>query len=328
MLVRNTFIPEMRVLIRRIPLTVWIGTGFGSIWLLGVALGLPPVWPEPGHAIPLNLHFFGPIVIAILFQFLITLIYSVFRIKQTTDRHDAYTMIKLFPLFILAVFLYFNFKAWTPLVRPVLYDETLYQTDLWLQPVVNACINIRRYLDSLSLPISVNMWYGLLFYLLFFLSFGIHTIIDSGHLQRQFVLGLCLNLMVGGLSYWILPSLGPFLYRTGENQSITNMQAVMLSQYLSLRETGVPPGGYFTIALGAMPSLHVGHALFLLLWAAWRFRPLLIIYVPIFLFILIEAVASGFHYVLDLPAGALLAVFSFTTARWLVDHCPLREAGV
>jgi membrane-associated phospholipid phosphatase len=80
--------------------------------------------------------------------------------------------------------------------------------------------------------------------------------------------------------------------------------------------TRVPPPGYFTLPLAAMPSLHAAHAMLFTALAFRRFPWLGACFLVILLFILFEAVASGWHYVLDLPAGALLAGFCL----WLADR--------
>jgi hypothetical protein len=45
---------------------------------------------------------------------------------------------------------------------------------------------------------------------------------------------------------------------------------------------------------------------------------LLVFYVPVLFWIVIEAPASGWHYLVDLPAGALLAIVSFSLAIYLI----------
>lgn len=316
---------EEQPLTKPIPVSAQIALVFGLFWLSGLAFGLPAILPSNHNVVALNLHFFGPVAIGAFIQFLIILIYSIFKSKRAKNLDHSFTTVRLFPLLVLSVFLYFNFKAWTPLVRPQLYDDILYQTDLWMTPLIDTMLTIRRWLATLGW--HIDLWYSLLFYLMFFLSFAVHAVVDPAPMQRRFVIGLCLNLLLGGLAYWIMPSLGPFIYRSGENAGLSSVQAAMLSSYTSFRETGIAPASYFTASLGAMPSLHVGHSMYLLFWAAWRARPLLVVYIPITLFIMIEAVATGFHYVLDIPAGLLLAVCSFMLSGCLLRREQLKRAA-
>jgi membrane-associated phospholipid phosphatase len=67
-------------------------------------------------------------------------------------------------------------------------------------------------------------------------------------------------------------------------------------------------GSHITVGLAAMPSLHTGGA-FLFLLFAWRHARVLVpVYAPLFAFIAIDAVASRWHYLVDLPAGIALAL--------------------
>src|SRR5690606_38290906 len=67
-------------------------------------------------------------------------------------------------------------------------------------------------------------------------------------------------------------------------------------------------GTHITVGLAAMPSLHTGGS-FLFLLFAWRHAQVLLpLYLPLFAFISIDAVASRWHYFIDLPAGVVLAL--------------------
>lgn len=109
-----------------------------------------------------------------------------------------------------------------------------------------------------------------------------------------------------------MPALGPFIYERGANPAVSEIQAEMLAIYHQIATGGpawVAANGSSVLAtgLGAMPSLHAGGS-FLFLWFAWRYeRPLLVLYVPLFTFICVEAIASRWHYLIDLPMGILLA---------------------
>jgi hypothetical protein len=57
----------------------------------------------------------------------------------------------------------------------------------------------------------------------------------------------------------------------------------------------------------AMPSLHTGGA-FLFLPLAWRYTRLLVpLYSILFTFIVIDAIGSRWHYLMDVPVGIVLA---------------------
>ena len=86
----------------------------------------------------------------------------------------------------------------------------------------------------------------------------------------------------------------------------------MYARYSALQEGGVAwldvhGPAYFTAPLAAMPSLHLG-ATFLLAYYAVRARlwiaPIAVIGTS---WIAIEAVASRWHYLVDLPIGLAIA---------------------
>ena len=76
--------------------------------------------------------------------------------------------------------------------------------------------------------------------------------------------------------------------------------------------------------LGAMPSLHAACSS-LFLWFAWRHgRILLPTYIPLVFYILVTAVASRWHHLIDIPVGIALARLSIYLACRLDDR-PLRS---
>jgi membrane-associated phospholipid phosphatase len=109
-----------------------------------------------------------------------------------------------------------------------------------------------------------------------------------------------------------MPALGPFIYENGVEPLTTIAQHSMLASYRENVAGGAAwvaanGGPQLTVGLAAMPSLHAGGA-FLFLLFAWRSaRVLLPIYLPLFAFIMLDAVANRWHYLIDLPVGILLA---------------------
>jgi hypothetical protein len=312
-------VSTLRALARpKLPVELWIALGFGGLWLVGVAAGLPINLPTISETRLVNFHFFGPLLLAagIQLALVVPLRYASDRNRQSSN--DAFLMAKLFPFVVLSVFLYFNFKAWMPLVRPHMYDAQLEQLDLQVAPLVQSLRAVRQVIAA-SAPFNVDSMYLNAFVAMFFFSLGTHALVDPAYRQRQLVLGLCLNLVLGGLAYWIMPAVGPFLYHRGLNAEAHGAQQIMYGMFEQVQASGLLPAGYFSAPLGAMPSLHTAHALFFTLCATRSARILLPLYVPLTLWILVEASASGWHYLADLPAGAILAIVSFVFATRLVS---------
>src|SRR3546814_1028870 len=78
----------------------------------------------------------------------------------------------------------------------------------------------------------------------------------------------------------------------------------------------------FTVGLAAMPSLHSASAYLFFLFA-WKHGKVLVpLYSFILAYILIMAVASRWHYIIDIPVGMTLAWASYKLADWFT---PLRS---
>src|SRR3546814_2847950 len=72
----------------------------------------------------------------------------------------------------------------------------------------------------------------------------------------------------------------------------------------------------FTVGLAAMPSLHSASAYLFFLFA-WKHGKVLVpLYSFILAYILIMAVASRWHYIIDIPVGMTLAWASYKLADW------------
>lgn len=146
---------------------------------------------------------------------------------------------------------------------------------------------------------------------MFYLSFGYHAIRTPDAFRKLFLAVIFLQ-GLGAIGYLLLPAVGPFVYEAGTSATITTAQHDMLA----LRQMSVAAGPQWLsdnaslnlfAGLGAMPSLHAGFS-YLFLWFAWRHaKPLLPTYIPIFAYILVTAIASRWHYLIDLPVGIALA---------------------
>ena len=127
---------------------------------------------------------------------------------------------------------------------------------------------------------------------------------------------------LGTFAYLIAPAIGPFVYEDGINPMVTAGQHTMLEFYRGsithgpdwIAENG---GAHFTAGLAAMPSLHSAGAFLFFLFAWHRAKILVPLYALLLLFILVTAVASRWHYLIDVPAGTALAWVSFRLANRL-----------
>ncbi|NKB15827.1 MAG: hypothetical protein HC774_01165 [Sphingomonadales bacterium] len=117
--------------------------------------------------------------------------------------------------------------------------------------------------------------------------------------------------VLGALSYLVMPAVGPFLYEQGVNTLETARQVHMYNGYQALIAGGRPwiasEGDQFMFAaVAAMPSLHVASSAVFVYYAWHHTRWLGVLYLPLFVFIIFEAVATRWHYWIDVVAGLAL----------------------
>lgn len=305
-------------LVRAIPAEIWIACGFLGVTLAAaLGLALPISLPDGDRAAFVGIHYLYPLI-GIALCGAVILIY----------RRDALatTFFAALPAYALVLLCHFNLKLWIPHINPVLWDDLYWQTDEAMRPLVDACFAIREAIAPL-IPLHSN-FYMTAFIMLFYLSFCIHAVRDR-HEFRTLFLGALLFQGMGALAYLVMPALGPFIYEDGVEPLTTIAQHSMLNSYRENVAGGAAwiaanGGPQLTVGLAAMPSLHTGGA-FLFLLFAWRSaRVLLPIYVPLFTFIAIDAVANRWHYVVDLPAGMVLAA----ACAWAAIRLNPRPAAV
>ncbi len=221
---------------------------------------------------------------------------------------------------------HFNVKLWIHAVNRTNWDQVLWNSDQAVRPLVDGALSIHRGLAAMVGPI--DRLYLFAFIAMFVCSITIHCSRDFPVFRRVMLTAMLVHVL-GGLSYLIAPSLGPFLFEPGVNALETKRQVYMLASHKAAAEGGI---GWFQLhgseflatGLGAMPSLHVASSA-VFLYYAWVYERMLgWAYIPLFLFIMIEAVATRWHYVLDVVAGLGLTAIAVVSVeyflnRWLAD---------
>ncbi len=285
---------------------------FSLLWLALVFQGFPVITLD-WHSLEFVFdHYLFPLVAACIIQIIITFAaWLQNKTSYTIKSKEIQITLLYFPLIIVVVFLHFNFKAWTPLVNPVTYD-LLYNNIDSMFPFTGWLKSIGGYLDINN---SAPYLYHKLFVLMFAFSFIIHSTFDTFLNFRKVVVGTCLILLFGAVSYWIMPAIGEFVLETPELEGFYVYQNHMYTLYASFLQTGLVPIGYFTNAPAAMPSLHIANSFFLLVLAKRTIPYLAILYIFLFTYFVIIAVASGWHYLIDLIFGLILSL----AALFIVD---------
>lgn len=239
------------------------------------------------------------------------------------------TFLVALPCYAIVLVCHFNIKLWGPHINPMLWDDFFWSTDQAIRPLIDASFWIREALSPV-IPLDSN-FYMIGFVIMFYTSFCYHALKTPKQFRTLFIAALLIQ-GLGGLAYLVMPALGPFLYEVGAETVATEAQASMYGAWkanvsggaLWLREYGA---AHLTVGLGAMPSLHAGSS-FLFIIFAWKYgRVLIIPYGLMFAYICVTAIASRWHYAIDLPVGIAIALFCSWAAHRMTagDKKPAEE---
>lgn len=299
-----------------------------SLVILGfaAAYGAPLSLPRERESLALGINAAFPVAGAIVFYVTLRIWLMASGKRSDVEAPPLLRLIAtdltLMGLFCLASYLHFSFKSWALVINPNRYDAQYFAIDQALRPLIDIFYWIR--INFFNAVPQTDTWYQFAFLLMFIAGFC-QLAITRHPVYPRFCIGLLLGMYLGALSYLIAPALGPFIYEDGLNLQATQAQAGMLWAHQQAVKGGMAwiaeaGGGYFTGALAAMPSLHMCHAL-VMTWFIFQARSVLgWLFLLICFWVLIESVASRWHYVIDLPAGALLAALII----WLTSRlCPL-----
>lgn len=233
------------------------------------------------------------------------------------QRRDLSTVLFGLPCYAIVLWVHFNLKLWVPLINPSNFDGLYWTFDGSMRPLVDGAIYIRKAVSP-AIPFQSNL-YMYAFIFMFYASFCYHAVATPKAFRPLFLAALFLQ-GLGAFSYIIFPASGPFIYEPGANPFVSETQRFMLDARGELIQGGASwlsssGSEYFAAGLGAMPSLHAA-ASSLFVWFAYKHaKPLLPIYLTIFAYILVVAVANRWHYLIDLPAGVALAAGAIYLAK-------------
>lgn len=267
-----------------------LATVFGAIFNLEFVFPASSALEFTGmsYAVPLSL-------IAVLGSFLV--------LMRQTMRLFYYTVAALAYGIILIT--HFNVKMWMSLINPALWDGLYWKTDQMVRPLVEASFAVHNLADTV-LPAGEHL------YLFAFLAMFAGSIITHSMQRfivfRKVIFTAMLVHVLGALSYLVMPAIGPFLYEPGVNALETARQTHMYGGYQALIAGGRPwlaseGSGFLFAAVAAMPSLHVASSAVFVYYAWQNARWLGVVYLPLFVFIIFEAVATRWHYWIDVVAG-------------------------
>ena len=294
-----------------IPVEVWFTLAMLAIvMVLSLALDLPMVMPTSQSASFVGIHYLLPV--------LGIFIWSLFAFFGQ-HRKRAWTFIIALPCYVVVLWAHFSIKLWAPLINPNLYDDVFWAADQNLRPLVDGLFSLRSMMAYIF-PTDAN-FYMIGFIVLFYVSFTYHAIVTPKVFRNLFLSALFFQ-GLGAIAYLPFPALGAFVHELGADSQATLAQQNMLRIHGHILEQGrawiaANGGQNFTAGLAAMPSLHSGGA-FLFFIFAWRHGRLLVpLYGVILAFIIAAAVATRWHYLVDLPVGLALGWLSVALGDWV-----------
>lgn len=295
--------------LRSLPIEIWFTLAMVAIMYgLSAGYGLPINLPSGERAAFVGIHYLYPLIGVGIWG-----IFALLGQKRETAR----VFLIALPCYAIVLLVHFHLKLWVPHINPHLYDGFYWQLDQAMRPLVDACMAARRAM-SVLVPMDSN-FYMIGFIGLFYISFCYHAFVTPDKFRQLFLAALLFQ-GLGGLAYMAFPALGPFLYEPGLDAAAAGAQKSMLEFYRHSVSGGaewlaLKGGIHLTAGLGAMPSLHTGGAFLFFLFACKHGRILVPLYALILAFILVAAVSTRWHYLIDLPAGLLLAWFSIRLAE-------------
>lgn len=211
---------------------------------------------------------------------------------------------------------HFNIKLWMNIINPVRWDAFYWSSDQAVRPFIEVSFAVHDRVAAV-LPFENHL------YLFAFLAMFVSSIVAHSLrcflVFRRVIFTAMLVHALGALSYLITPAIGPFIYEAGSNAVETARQVHMFQGYQALMAGGRPwiaeyGPQYLLAAVAAMPSLHVASS-GVFLYYAWKHeRWLSYCYMPLFAFILFEAVATRWHYAADLLGGLALTALAIAIA--------------
>lgn len=288
--------------------------------MLGLAIHAPFKFPSEGALLFIGWTYLLPFVL-ISIWILLPLPFLIYRGELKKTVHQVIQQISYALCLAIILMLHFHIKLWAPLINPASYDPVYEAIDqacfFWMDPLISWRGQFHhRWLDNL---------YFNVFMFMFFCSFIVHNLNSQSEFRRVFLASILVQAL-GAVSYLIAPAVGPFIYHQGANNHVTQVQHAMLITHQALLAGGAHwledhTGKYIAAGLAAMPSLHLAAA-FVFLWYARKYRRWLAwFYWPCFLWIIFEAMASRWHYGIDLIAGLGLAYGSiFLSNGWMKAH--------
>ena len=221
---------------------------------------------------------------------------------------------------------YRNLKSDLPVYREgTLYDHQLLQLDHWISGGHNPAVLLH---DLFGTEIMANVLsIAYLAYLpLIPISLGAFLVLSRNHaIGAWYATTLCLNWVLGTISYYLLPSLGPAFarpeyYSSLPDTGVSQLQDVLIATRLDFLSN--PAGSDSIQGVAAFASLHVSvtFAAALFMMRTNQGRLIKTVTWVFFGVTILATLYFGWHYILDDIAGMGIGWASVTVAGWATGH--------
>ena len=221
---------------------------------------------------------------------------------------------------------YRNLKSVLPVYREgTLYDHELLELDRWMFGGTDPAIILHN-IFGMDLTAEVLSFIYVAYLPLIPITLGVFLV-----LSRDLTVGawyattLSLNWVLGTISYYIMPALGPIyarpdLYAQLPNTSVSSLQSALMNNRLEFLAD--PATSDVIHGVAAFASLHVSvtfaAALFmhrtnqhrLVRWVAWAF----------FGMTFVATLYFGWHYMIDNIAGVAIGWAAVSLGAWATNH--------
>lgn len=222
---------------------------------------------------------------------------------------------------------YRNLKGALPFARPELHDEQLLALDEWMAFGHDPALLLHDLLGTETAAYFLSSVY--LVYLLFVpLSLGAALIWGRNvRIGSWYVTALCLNWLLGAVSYYILPSLGPVFVQPERYAVLPETGVSLLQESLARARLEVladPTGADAIAGVAGFASLHCSVVFTAVLMAHLARLPI-VVRVALWVFLLLTITATayfGWHYLIDDVAGLLLGAVSVLIAERVTRRAP------
>lgn len=249
--------------------------------------------------------------VCMFMAFCVSILVDNFRKRLSVDVFfkRLYFFFRSFVLFYLMIVLHFNLKMNAGLIHKSYFDVWLVGSDRMFGWYISGVTIFRDWLNSV-LGSWLNGVYLFGYLLMFVVAFVAFHLAKGKREVSALLEATILTSMIGSLGYVLMPAVGPLINNL-------DMHRENYQLWQNVMATGAAPRGYFFMALAAMPSLHVAHAVTFTYISKKYFAKLLWFMIPMTVWIFIDAVYLRWHYVLDLIVGVFVAILAIIISERL-----------